>query len=493
MTFIILPHEIGTTRATVWVGAIREEEVRKRRVQLHLSGTNDPVELAEDKWRVWQTFKEEDPSGFAPPDRLLHKVAALWRERPVAEHVHYQRVDLKDLNPRTTYDANLVVDGTFPTGSGGYLRSCSFRTLPIELPKAGSGDTFNVLLGSCFYRPKDKGGNVGRTFAALPPYHRPDVKFLSGDQVYLDNPWYETTLRWYRGNQKPGVFRKMLLDKYLATWAQRPDENSGFHRLLADGANYFCSDDHEFWNNAPSFGGVGFINTLSAQQRGWWFEEARKLFRVFQSRSSLQGFDVGTLSFKVADTRIDRDTPRIRFMLHENLEEVKDWISSLKGPGVLVIGQPLLEADATETVKDRIYSLLDKDLADFGQYEELKEAILACEHSLVVLTGDVHFGRVASTPPDRDGVTRLVEVISSPMCHVTGATDSGYKPALGLEAQQIHNENPFGREHRDHFATVCFSEENYGIVNMSVSYWPIYRDAEKPSEEPAQTFEFRLR
>lgn len=138
MTFIILPHEVGTTRATVWVGAIREEEVRKRRVQLHLSNTNDPVKLAEDKWRVWQTFKKEDPSGFAPPDRLLHKLAALWRERPVAEHVHYQRVDLKDLSPRTTYDVNLVIDRTFPTGSGGYLRSCSFRTPPIELPKAGT-------------------------------------------------------------------------------------------------------------------------------------------------------------------------------------------------------------------------------------------------------------------------------------------------------------------------------------------------------------------
>src|SRR5918998_299070 len=252
----------------------------------------------------------------------------------------------------------------------------------------------------------------------------------------------------------------MLLDKYLATWAQRPDEYSGFHRLLSDGANYFCSDDHEFWNNAPSFGGVGFINTLSARQRGWWFEEARKLFRVFQSRSSLQGFDVGNLSFKIVDTRIDRDTPGIRFMLHENLEEVKDWISSLKGPGVLVIGQPILEADATETVKDRIYSHFDKDLADFGQYVELKESILACEHSLVVLTGDVHFGRVAYTPPGPAGVTRLVEVISSPMCHVTGATVSGYKPALGLEAQQMRNENPFGGEHRDHFATIRFSDED---------------------------------
>jgi hypothetical protein len=78
------------------------------------------------------------------------------------------------------------------------------------------------------------------------------------------------------------------------------------------------------------------------------------------------------------------------------------------------------------------------------------------------------------------------------MCHVTGATVSGYKPALGLEAEQMCNENPFEREHRDHFATIRFSEEDHGIINMAVSYWPIYRDGEKPSEEPAQTFEFKL-
>ncbi len=57
----------------------------------------------------------------------------------------------------------------------------------------------------------------GKTFAALPEGHRPHVKVLCGDQVYLDNPWYETTFKWYRGNKKPGVFRKTLLDKYLAT------------------------------------------------------------------------------------------------------------------------------------------------------------------------------------------------------------------------------------------------------------------------------------
>jgi hypothetical protein len=491
MTFIVVPEEVGTTTATVWVGASCKGDVRERPVRLELEGVEDPGELTQKGWRVWQTFKEEDPAGYAAADRVVHE--ALGRETPIVESFYYQRVELGNLTPRTSYDAKLIVDGLAPVGTKGYLRSCSFRTLPTGLPKAGSGETFNIFLGSCFYGPRDPEGRVGRAFAALPTKHRPDAKFLCGDQVYLDNPWYETTFKWYRGNSKPGVFRKMLLDKYLANWTQRPDEDSGFHRLLANGANYFCSDDHEFWNNAPSFGGVGFVNTLSAAQRGWWFEEARKLFRVFQSRSSLEGFDVGRVSLKVADTRIDRDTSNIRFMLYENLEEVKDWISSLHGPGVLVLGQPLLRAEAHETLMGRIISRFDKDLADYGQYTELKDFIRDCRHSIVVLTGDVHFGRVASTHPDANGVTKLVEVVSSPMCLVTGGTVSGYKPALGLEGEQMLNENPFGPEHRDHFATVRFSEEDHDIVNMAVSYWSIHQTGAEPAQEPTKTFEFKLK
>jgi hypothetical protein len=492
LTFIIVPQEVGTTTATVWVGASCEGDVRARPVRLELGGLGDPVRLTEGGWRVWQTFKDEDPVGYAAVDRVLHEAFGR-RVGPIVERIHYQRVELENLTPGTSYDAKLVVDGPPPVGTEGYLRACSFRTLPTELPRSGSGDSFNLLLGSCFYGPRDPEGLVGRAFAALPEDYRPDAKFLCGDQVYLDNPWYEATFKWYRGTRKPGVFRKMLVDKYLANWTQRPDEDSGFHRLLANGTNYFCSDDHEFWNNAPNFGGIGFVNTLSAGQRGWWFEEARKLFRVFQSRSSLQGFEVGRVSVKIADTRIDRDTSNIRFMLYENLEAVKDWISSLDGPGLLVIGQPFLRADAPETLKGRLVSRFDKDLADYGQYVELKEFIRACEHSLVVLAGDAHFGRVASTPPDANGVTRLVEVVSSPMRLVTGGTASGYKPALGLEGEQLLNENPFGPEHQDHFATLRFSEDDHDIVNMAVSYWPIPRTDIEPAQEPAITFEFKLK
>lgn len=272
--------------------------------------------------------------------------------------------------------------------------------------------------------------------------------------------------------------------------------------LLSAGANYYCSDDHEFWNNAPNFGVVGFANTLTPGQRSWWFEEGRKLFRVFQSPASMQGFEVGegpqNISVKVVDTRIDRYPSWVRFMLHENLQELKSWIAGLGGPGVLVLGQPLLESEGRPKLADRITSVFDKSLSYYGQYAELVESVKESNHSIVVLTGDVHFGRIAHGGRNADGTTGFIEVISSPMCHVTGASNSGYKPARTPDGwAPLSSTNPFvGNAHRNHFATLRFSKNADGrTVDLSVDYWPVLKAtgiSEAGTMKPACTSGFRL-
>jgi len=242
MTYIIVPHEIGTTTTTLWIGAIHEGNVPNRPVQLELNGESRPMG---DKWRAWQNFADTDPQDFAPVDRRLHE--AISKDEPIRERLYYQRLELEGLDVDEPYRATLIVDDRKVDDLNERLRSCSFRTLPDKLPETRSGSTFNILLGSCFYMPGDPDGMVGHTFDDLPETYGPHVKFLSWDQVYLDNPWYETTLKWNWSYRQPGAFRKMLLDKYLDTWTQSPDKNSGFNRLLKEGANYFCSDDHEFW------------------------------------------------------------------------------------------------------------------------------------------------------------------------------------------------------------------------------------------------------
>jgi phosphodiesterase/alkaline phosphatase D-like protein len=419
---------------------------------------------------------------------------------PVRRTLDYQRVEVKPLSPRTSYSLKLRVDDEAVIGAERHLREGRVTTLPAALPKKDE-KPFTLLLGSCFYGPEDPEGLVGGTYHYMPEDQRPEIKVLCGDQVYLDNPWRETTLKWYRANQKPGLFRAMLFEKYVANWAQVGGEDAGFRQLLKDGANYFCSDDHEFWNNAPSFGGVGLFNTLTSGQRRWWFEEAGRLFRAFQSTSPLLQFEVPPLSICVADTRINRDNKGIRFMKDEDLESVGRWIEELQGPGVLVVGQPVLaeRGSAARSVLKKglmnaVMSYIDRDLPHYAQYEKLVGYIKASDHSIVVLTGDVHFGRVACGELNPGSETMFVEVISSPMHAVLGDED---EPLFGTykRAPKDHFQITEDQEilHcRNHFMTVQFSSAEDGRVNVEVRAWPILRAGEEISSGCDVVFERAL-
>jgi hypothetical protein len=306
------------------------------------------------------------------------------------------------------------------------------------------------------------------------------IKVLCGDQVYLDNPWLDTTARWYGGNYRRGLFREMLFKKYVDTWGQVTKEDAGFQQLLKDGANYFCSDDHEFWNNAPNFGGVGFINTLTQKQRDWWLGTARELFEAFQSPQPLMQFEVSPLSVCIADTRIDRDPERKGFMKNEDLRAVERWIEGLRGPGVLVVGQPVLAGGTSlrrsllENLKETVWSWLDGNLSDYEQYEELVGYIKSSEHSIVLLSGDVHFGRIACvrSKPDTNDAT-LVEVISSPMQLVLERKMKRF----GTYEEAPTDHFPINENHKaaegNHFATVGFTSREDGKIDMQVRAWPI--------------------
>lgn len=484
MSFLLVPNQVSDTAATVWIGALGEENVRQRSVRLEIEGGGEEREIELDPagWETWESFKPEDPKSYPLVDRLLH-LAAVLKSRPVRRTLDYQRVEVRPLKSRITYSLKLRVDDQTVIGAERHLREGRVTTLPAALPTKDE-KPFTLLVGSCFYGPEDPEGLVGGTYYYMPEEQCPDVKVLCGDQVYLDNPWRETTLKWYGGNQKPGLFRAMLFEKYVANWTQVSGEDAGFRRLLADGANYFCSDDHEFWNNAPNFGGVGLLNNLTRGQRKWWFEEAIHLFRAFQSPSPLLQFEVPPLSVCVADTRINRDTEGMRFMRDEDLTRVGRWIEGLQGPGVLVVGQPVLtegggfaKSVLKKGLKTTILSYFDRDLPDYAQYEDLVGYIKSSDHSVVVLTGDVHFGRVARGELKAGSDTLFVEVISSPMHAVLDNKD---EPLFGRYKKAPTDRFPITEERevmrrRNHFVTVrLFLGEN-GRVNMEVRAWPIPR------------------
>jgi hypothetical protein len=501
MTFLLVPHEVTDTTATIWVGAVDEARVRERSVTLAFEGNDEAgeIELDNSAWSTWESYRRTDPGSYPPLDRLLHRLLA--RSTPVVRTLDHQRIELGRLQPRTSYSLKLRVDGRDVVGGlERYLREGRVTTLPATLPTEGE-KPFTLLVGSCFYGPEDPDGLVGTTYRHMPEDRRPDVKFLCGDQVYLDNPWRETTLKWYRGNQKPGVFRAMLFRKYLDNWRQVRGEDAGFRHLLADGANYFCSDDHEFWNNAPNFGGVGLANTLTREQRKWWLGESRRLFRAFQSPSPLLSFEVPPLSVCVVDTRIYRHPKGGCFMKHKDLRTVARWIEELQGPGVLVVGQPVL-VEKTGFVRSlirkgpraTIVGYFDKNLPDYAQYEELIGYIRSSDHSIVVLTGDVHFGRVVHGELRAGSPAKLVEVISSPMQAVLDDKGEplfgGYKEAptdhfRGLKSIEVARK-------QNHFATVEFRLGEDGQVNMTVWCWPIMCPAGDVDRRPQTIFEATL-
>lgn len=505
MTFLLVPHQVSATTATIWVGAIDEVDVRERSVRLDFEGEDGEgmIELHNSGWLTWESFNPGDPASYPPSDRLLHRLLA--KSPPVVRTLHYRRVLLERLRPRTCYSLELRVDERDNVGGlEKHLREGSVTTLPSALP-VESEKPFTMLLGSCFYGPEDTDGMVGTTYCQLPEARRPDVKVLCGDQVYLDNPWRETTFKWYRGNQKPGLFRAMLFQKYVDNWRQVRGEDAGFRHLLANGANYYCADDHEFWNNAPNFGGVGLANTFTRGQRRWWFEEARRLFRAFQSPSSLLSLEVPPLSIRIADTRIDRDTKGRRFMKDEDLRAVGRWIEGLQGPGLLVVGQPVLTEKTgflgsllRKGLAHTILGYFDRDLADYAQYEDLIGYLRSSEHSIVLLSGDVHFGRISYGELRAGSDAKLVEIISSPMQAVL---DDKGEPLFGTYRENPTRYFPGLRSmevahDRNHFSTVEFSlrdeDGNGERVEMRVWAWPILHPGGEPATRSRPVFQTTL-
>ena len=129
-----------------------------------------------------------------------------------------------------------------------------------------------------------------------------------------------------------------------------------------------------------------------------------------------------------------------------------------------MLGQPLFAEGG---------SIKDYGLPDFqAQYEELKRYLRESQHSIVILTGDVHFGRIAVTGLRPELGTKLYEVISSPMQLVPGAQGK-YAPAPNVFGH-VSSEFDFSQG-QNHFLTLEFTAPSPQRVSMFPRYWPIAR------------------
>lgn len=441
-----------------------------------------PQSVERQRARIWVAALESE----APPAgitllRLPDEVAtpapdANWRRVTVDGLVADSR-----LYVQTVTLADLAENKSYVVKCGG--STARFSTLPVRLPLPGERP-LTVLLGSCHYSGNDPAGRVGQTAAGLPADSVPHFKILCGDQVYLDYPAFFLGLPL----RQAGLAQEFL-GKYLRNWADQP----GYRNLLETGGSYFTADDHEFWNNYPNATTL-ISNTWTQGGRDAMKRVALPLYQDLQCEDPAQAghprsLQIGSLSFFIADTRVFRTPGDDALMTESDFAALETWLRNLPGPGVLVVGQPIFSAPANWFTK----RFLDRELSNYAQYKRLVKALFGVSHCVLVLTGDVHFGRIAgcriwSNPSQ----PQIFEVIASPSSLVNRAVggtthDPPDKfPPLSVEgiSPVPMDKKPDYRTAEDHFVTLDFTERS-GIVEVQPRYWFPQRDDRLVPETPS--------
>ena len=384
-TFVV--HEVAQNSATLWVGALISSLGMPNHWRLVVINNKTAAER-----------KMKFEGGWERPFDKLNKR-------------FYKVVTLRNLEPGVSYTVRFEARSEMRYE---LLEEAFFDTLPNRLPIQHQ-QAFTVGLGSCFYTKHD-GGRAGQAYQALyeDAKHRPHIKFLTGDQVYLD-----IGLGWYPLNHSDTQER--IADDYAESWEL-------LRSMLRRGGTWMLPDDHEYWNNYPYLKGFNpYLVTLdhSRSFRKRWVRAATCGVENVQMIKPVRTFDIGPdLSFCVADLRSHRTDHG--FIDEQNFNQIIAWSQNLQSPGVLVIPQPLIQPKGDDS---------DHNLADWQQqYSALVQALADCGHDIVLLSGDVHYGRVSEVKLG-NSANRLIEVISSPMSNLSelngiAASEAKLKPRM---------------------------------------------------------------
>lgn len=358
------------------------------------------------------------------------------------------------------------------------------RTLPIRLP-GPQEDPFVLLLGSCFDRRGRGAAAVGSLPRLLSGRRLPHLKVLCGDQIYLDLPVLGVIPR------QPAETYRYVLGKYLRNWAPggslgqggAPLAN-GYGDLLRHGANLFVSDDHEFWNNYPfAASHVAFTYTSAGRQR--LAELGAAFVRGFQGESGSGGLrtfkeiNIGVAGepHSLVIFALDGRLERTRELCHwpADLDALCTKIRGLRSPAIVVLSQPLFEPSQSRFRRRWV----DSGITDFKDYAPLAAAIAAAPHDLLILSGDIHNGRISECR--RSFGRRIFEVIASPLSLIPGtkhgdARAHGVFPSKPLEGpEKVPTRGVrsiFGPLRRDHVATLEIHAKDRG-VKVEAAYWSV--------------------
>lgn len=433
MRAMVVPHDATASSINVWLG-LTDVDQPPANLTLEVAKVGS-VPLAPNAWR------------------LVNAAGALT---PADSRTFVQTITVKGLAAHQAH-ALRFVDA-----------EARASTLPLELPTDPSRP-LTVLLSSCFAMER-AAGELNASIDGIDMHSPIDLKFLSGDQVYLDFPGF--ILGGLFSNQTAA---KTFHSRYVRNWTDR----GGYERLLSVGSSWFICDDHEFWNNYPN-PAIHIPKTLTKGGRAALTSMERSLFEDFQCATHPQTvnrrFRVGELSFMVSDTRLEREAGDHRFMGDQSLSELLDWCRTLPGPGVLVVGQPLFTEPTGVLGK-----LKDLGLPDYQQYVALVDALTNARHGVLILTGDVHFARVAKATMPTAAAKDIFEVIASPIALVAGKPGKSEAPPDFFPSKRVNTQHR-GPTHvvaapqtaGNNVATLQFWSAS-GQVHVDVTHWLLTR------------------
>jgi len=472
--YTIVVHEVTTTSVKLWIGALSPSMGKPKNWQLVIRKADTIKKRKEEAGDVITTQNYGD-EWERPFDKLNKRF--------------YTIKTIQNLEPDTHYIIEFKVRSELKWKM---LEKIFFTTFPEQLPDKNK-KPFTVGIGSCFYTEHD-GGDAGQAYEALFNNEklRPDIKFLMGDQVYAD-----IGLGWYPLDESDCQDR--IADHYADSWKY-------LRSIFRRGGTWMISDDHEYWNNFPFYEGFNpYLITLKLNDsfRKRWHNAAQIGVSVVQQVQPIRTFDIGNdISFCVADLRMERS--KAGFLLEKSQDQLIDWIDNLSTPGVLVIPQPLIAGYGDEK---------DKNLPDWDQYKDILLSIEKGKHDIVVLTGDVHYGRVSQVLVG-NSENKLTEIITSPMSNLSEINGiAASKPDLSAENFPLVPVNGMVKNNIDHIAKVTTESKWWDLrypverthehfmtvefnrvdnkVNMKVNAWHA-REMDKRSGLPKKIKGFKL-
>jgi hypothetical protein len=255
---------------------------------------------------------------------------------------------------------------------------------------------------------------------------KPAFKLLMGDQVYADWP----------SDYGPDFTGEAEVELYAGRYADYWGD-SAYRQLLQSSPNFFMCDDHEFWNDYPER--QIHLSRSLPPFRDKYASAALELYRRFQACLNpgdqlWYSFDIGEVSFFVADSRSERDffarDNGCHFFQEAQWQALEQWGRGLRGPGVLVLGQPIYQKDG-----DWRDHSLSNFAADYGRLWALIEGNIEGKtgdgkpHDVLVLSGDIHTGRLSiGRRAGLDAPQGVPEFIASAACMIQPGSKEPEEP-----------------------------------------------------------------